>query len=120
VRTPLPRAASVGISQDVIIFGFLALAFVIYITVMGELPTYLGFFIPPPTAGAGASATSGAPPTVTPSGIPGVPGLSTDPFAGLPTSWSNFFGGFGVHIPGGLPQVGLPSDGSTTVPYGGN
>ena len=39
-------ASTTGISQDNIIFAMLILAFVIYITVKDELPTYLAFFKP--------------------------------------------------------------------------
>ncbi len=40
LRTPIPSPASVGISQDNIIFGMIFLSFLIYITMKGELRTY--------------------------------------------------------------------------------
>lgn len=78
-----------GVSQDNIIFGLVLLAFVVYITVKGELPIYLGFFTPqsqlgPATDTVAATSASG---TTAPAGsvqsvvqsIPGanlIPGLS--------------------------------------------
>ena len=44
-RAAASISRATGISQDNIIFGIILLAFVVYITVEGELPAYLGFFI---------------------------------------------------------------------------
>jgi len=46
LRTPLPAPASVGISQDNIMFGLILLAFMIFITMKGKLSIYMGFFAP--------------------------------------------------------------------------
>jgi len=88
-----------GISQDNIIFAALLFAFIVWITSKGELPTYIAFFKPGASQGptpvpvtatpsTGATATTTQSPyfggTLTPSGIPGVPGLSKNPFAGIP------------------------------------
>ena len=43
LRTPIPSPASVGISQDNIIFGMIFLSFLIYITMKGELRTYRAY-----------------------------------------------------------------------------
>lgn len=89
MKTPI---LSGGIPQDNIIFAFIFLAFVIFITVKGELRTYMGFFVP-------GNAT-GPPPVnsnqmVIPSPISGVPGLSSNPFQGLPSSLQEFLYPFG-------------------------
>lgn len=70
--------------------GATFLAFIIYITARGELPKYLSFFslsfaggiAAAPTAAAVASGA--AAPVVGAGIIPGFPGLSLNPFAGLP------------------------------------
>ena len=66
-RAAASISRATGISQDNIIFGIILLAFVVYITVEGELPAYLGFFIPqrnlgPPvdTVSASTTASTGA------------------------------------------------------------
>jgi hypothetical protein len=40
-------------NQSNVIFGFLAAAWLIFITVRGELPTYLGFLLASPQAPTG-------------------------------------------------------------------
>jgi hypothetical protein len=85
----------VGISQDVIIFGFLALAFIMYITLMGELQTYLGFFIPPPAAPASSPASPSAAPGDTSGGVtnPGIFG-GDNPVGALTANPATGFGFF--------------------------
>lgn len=99
-------ATSTDVSQDNIIFGLILLAFVIYITVKGELPTYLGFFTPqaglgpkPQTVTATSAGTSSTPTsavTTTPSSVTqnpnssttvNLPGVQFNPSAYLP-SWT--------------------------------
>ncbi len=95
-------ASTTGVSQDNIIFGLVLLAFVVYITVKGELPTYLGFFTPqhnlgPPTDNVAGATGSGSgstvvPPTTNPiTGAQIQPGLTNNPTQGL-TGGSGFFG----------------------------
>jgi hypothetical protein len=57
---------STGISQDNIIFGMVLLAFVIFITLKGELRTYMGFFTPSGSLGPAAVPVSTAAQTSTP------------------------------------------------------
>lgn len=96
MRTPIPKASSLGISQDNIIFGMVILAFIIYISMKGELKTYLGFFTP---AAASSSTTSSAAPTPLAKAL-----TPTTPGGTLPdaTNQQGIFGG-GL---GSLPYVG--------------
>lgn len=46
-------------NQSSVIFGFLALAFLVFITQRGELPTYWGFLVKSPAApSSGPTATA--------------------------------------------------------------
>ena len=99
LAAPRRIAGVTGIAQDNIIFAAVLFAFVVWITSKGELPTYIAFFKPgasqgptpvtvvasSTTGGSGGGVQSpGFGGTLTPSGIPGVPGLSQNPFAGIP------------------------------------
>lgn len=93
-----------GVSQDNLIFFYLVFGFIMFITMKGELRTYMGFFAP---GSAGVAADKAATPAntgkETNSNTPAkqgtsaydiIPGLSSDPFKGIPKSWSDFiFGG---------------------------
>ena len=75
--------------QDTVIAAFVFLAFIVFITLKGELPVYMGFFVP------GSSGTATGPALKT----PGTPGVTADPLKGLPSNWGDFiFGG----LPGGI------------------
>jgi hypothetical protein len=56
---------STGIGQDNIIFGMVLLAFVIFITLKGELRIYMGFFTPSGSLGPAAVPVSTAAQTTT-------------------------------------------------------
>jgi hypothetical protein len=43
------------VSQSNSIFAFLALAFIVFITMRGELPVYTGFLLGPTNGGTGAT-----------------------------------------------------------------
>jgi hypothetical protein len=116
-------STSTGISQDNIIFGMLLLLFIVFITLKGELRTYMGFFTPsgalgpaavPVTTGAtasipGATQAPLAGGTIVPSGVPGVPGLNTsNPFAGIPILGS-IAGAFTGNSTAGTVQQGATS-----------
>jgi len=45
------------VSQSNLIVGAIFFAFIVYITMKGELPTYMGFFVPNPNAADVASTT---------------------------------------------------------------
>lgn len=97
-----------GIAQDNVIFAVLLFGFVVWITTKGELPTYLAFFkpgnagIPAVTVNpSSTTAASGSAPAVVNSGIPGVPGISSNPLQGLPIP--TWLGGSGTDTIGGLP-----------------
>lgn len=47
-------------SQSNIIAGFMTLAFVVYITIKGELPVYLGFLLAEPVGGSSNTTASAA------------------------------------------------------------
>jgi hypothetical protein len=72
-------------------FGAILIAFLIYITAKGELGTYIQLFfyaapeVPAASASAAPPATSGVAGAVNSvlSSIPGNPGLSSNPLAGL-------------------------------------
>lgn len=89
------NAAADGIGATVgfdnFLFGAIVVAFIIYVTAKGELPTYLSLFLyTPPGASTGpARQTVGE--------TPGTPGLAIGSWAdfltkGLPSSWGEFFG----------------------------
>ena len=99
------------------------LAFIIYITVNGELSIYMGFFSPATSSGTGSGTTATPAPTlstgVTPSqNLPGVPNVNNNPLStqGLPsgmTTGNNPFLGGGpswfnnlVNPGGNQPSVG--------------
>jgi hypothetical protein len=67
-KTATTAGTSVGISQDNIIFGMVLLAFVIFITIKGELSTYMSFFTPGANLGPAAVpvSTSATASTTTP------------------------------------------------------
>ncbi len=66
--------------QDNVIAIAVFLAFIVYITLKGELRTYMGFFAP----GNAAAHVVGK--------LPGTPGIDTqNAFAGIPKSWQEFF-----------------------------
>ena len=75
-------------NQSNLIFAAIFIAFIVYITVRGELPTYWGFFVPNPNAGNQPSAAAGTAPGTTTSagaaaGQPGqVTSFGTLPFLG--------------------------------------
>lgn len=47
-------------NQSGVIFGFIAVAFFIYITLKGELPTYAGLLLLSPGGTSATGSTSGA------------------------------------------------------------
>jgi hypothetical protein len=82
-----------GINNTAYLFFVLALAFIVYITVKGDLPKWLGLF---GLGGTPAGATGSNPvATGTPSvagGLPGLPGLPSLGQAGTLPSTSDPFG----------------------------
>jgi hypothetical protein len=106
----VPKAAlnSTGISQDNIIFGMVLLAFVIFITLKGELRIYMGFFTPGASQGPSAVPVSTAAQATTVGS--GTPGLSANPLAGVPGIPS---------ILGGVPLSSVFSLGGAFSPTGG-
>jgi hypothetical protein len=105
------RAAvtTTGISQDNIIFGMLLLAFVIFITIKGELPTYMGFFTPSKSQGPAAV------PVTVGSVAPGSPAGSQP--VGTPTINIPFIGPVTIPIPG-LTTLSPGATGITQQPNG--
>jgi hypothetical protein len=101
---------STGISQDNIIFGMVLLAFVIFITLKGELSTYMGFFARGASQGPSAVPVSTSPQSVVPSIGSGTPGVSANPLAGLPGIPSFL---------GGVPFSSIFSMGGAFSPTGG-
>jgi hypothetical protein len=75
----VPKAAlnSTGISQDNIIFGMVLLAFVIFITLKGELRIYMGFFTPGASEGPSAIPVTTTAQAAPASNIPGVSSILT-------------------------------------------
>jgi hypothetical protein len=47
------------VNQSNIIFGALLLAFIVYITMRGELPIYMGFFVPSNGTSTSTSSNNG-------------------------------------------------------------
>lgn len=52
-------SSSGGMSQSTLIVGTLLLGFVVYTIIIGTYPKYLGFFLSPTAAPAGAPASAG-------------------------------------------------------------
>jgi hypothetical protein len=111
-------ASSTGISQDNIIFGMLLLLFVVFITLKGELRTYMAFFTPSGFLGPSAvpvnvgSTTNATTPAVAAAnatfGNPNIPnpGLlgGANPVGALTANPSTLFGALPTlqAIPGAL------------------
>jgi hypothetical protein len=99
--------------------------FVLYVAKKGTLATWISFFtyqgVAPRGGSAGAGGTPGTVANVSQNAL-GNPGLSSNPFGGLPTSWEQFLElpslnpGSPIFGPGGSAN---PSTGSNTG-YGGN
>jgi hypothetical protein len=71
-------ASATGISQDNIIFGMLLIMFIVFITLKGELRTYMSFFTPSTVQGPApvAVAVGSAASTVSPTGSAQIPTTS--------------------------------------------
>jgi hypothetical protein len=118
LSVPKRALQSTGISQDNIIFGMVLLAFVIFITIKGELRTYMAFFTPGANQGPSAVpvSTTAQTSTTTPAvaaansifGSPNIPnpGLfgSANPVGALTGNPSTLFGALPTlqAIPGAL------------------
>ena len=99
-----------GIPQDNIIFAFLLLSFVLFITIKGEFSTYMKFFTPGSQLGPQPVPVTGQ----SSANTWGNPGISSNPFAGLPTSWQEFF-----QLPSLTPSVS-PQTGQNVIDGLGN
>jgi hypothetical protein len=141
LQVPKQALQSAGISQDNIIFGMVLLAFVIFITIKGELSQYMAFFTPGANLGPAAvpvsttAQTSATTPIATgltgainsainSTGLGGlITGLTgTQPLTlgttggGILGAIGNFFGGQGIS--GNATPVTTPLP-STNPPSGG-